>query len=192
MWFFKNFEEVDIELAELRQRHNQALESMNKTVIPENPEADQTDVEEGKNDTEKWYWKNTLIYLLLFFIGHTTENSGYVFLNWWESEIFVFSKISFSEILTNGWELGQNRLSLKARYFILENLKPIFSVRIRLEHQIRELEYEKKKLIGDFEEQIEVLKTDKKNLEKSTAELKEELEGRDQVCCKRIYKISYS
>ena len=52
MWFFKNFEEVDIELAELRQRHNQALESMNKTVIPENPEADQTDVEEGKNDTE--------------------------------------------------------------------------------------------------------------------------------------------
>ena len=52
IWLFKNFEEVDIELAELRQRHNQALESMNKTVIPENPEADQSDVEEGKNDTE--------------------------------------------------------------------------------------------------------------------------------------------
>ena len=59
--------------------------------------------------------------------------------------------------------------------------KSKISVRIRLEHQIRELEYEKKKLIGDFEEQVEVLKTDKKNLEKTTAELKEELEGRDQV-----------
>ena len=33
---------------------------MNKTVIPENPEADQSDVEEGKNDTENSK-KNTFL-----------------------------------------------------------------------------------------------------------------------------------
>ena len=76
--------------------------------------------------------------------------------------------------------------SKQVKLFHFQELEANFSVRIRLEHQIRELEYEKKKLIGDFEEQIEVLKTDKKNLEKSTAELKEELEGRDQVCYIRI------
>ena len=56
-----------------------------------------------------------------------------------------------------------------------------FLVRMRLEHQIRELEYEKKKMAGDFEEQIEVLRTEKRNNDKSNAELKEELEARDQV-----------
>ena len=54
-------------------------------------------------------------------------------------------------------------------------------VRIHLEHQIRELEYEKKKLIGDYDEKLEVLKSEKKVIEKSSAELSEELEARDQV-----------
>ena len=127
MWLFKNFEEVDIELAELRQRHNQALESMNKTVIPENPEADQSDVEEGKNDTEKRFWKITFVILFFhwpfyFFSikskSHTLENSGYVFLNWWEKFLFFSKNFLFPSILTNGWKLGQNRLIFKAPYSI--------------------------------------------------------------------------
>ena len=57
----------------------------------------------------------------------------------------------------------------------------VIIVRIRLEHQIREIEYEKKKLIGDFEEKIELLTSEKRDKEKSVAELREELEARDQV-----------
>ena len=53
-------------------------------------------------------------------------------------------------------------------------------MRIRLEHQIREVEFEKKKLEGDLEEKLEVLRTEKRSSEKQLNELKEELENRDQ------------
>ena len=102
----------------------------------------------------------------------------------WINETQIF--VSFSKFLFEDFNKWMKTGSKQVKLFHFQELEANFSVRIRLEHQIRELEYEKKKLIGDFEEQIEVLKTDKKNLEKSTAELKEELEGRDQVCYIRI------
>lgn len=73
-----------------------------------------------------------------------------------------------------------NFLQFLKGFLVLSNYFVII-VRIRLEHQIREIEYEKKKLIGDFEEKIELLTSEKRDKEKSVAELREELEARDQV-----------
>ena len=68
----------------------------------------------------------------------------------------------------------KNVSSLKRSFF------DQFLVRVRLEHQIREVEFEKKKLEGDFDEKLEVLKTEKRASEKQLNELKEELENLNQ------------
>lgn len=54
-----------------------------------------------------------------------------------------------------------------------------FSVRAKYEHQIREVEYAKKKREGELEEELEVLKSKLRHEERSSAELKEELENKE-------------
>ena len=50
--FFQKFEEVDIELAELRQRHNHTVEQMNKTVVDDSGDGDES-LEERKFSKKK-------------------------------------------------------------------------------------------------------------------------------------------
>ena len=76
--------------------------------------------------------------------------------------------------------MARRLLKKVASYIFSSLLLNIKSVRIRLEHQIREVEFEKKKLEGDLEEKLEVMRTEKRNAEKQLNELKEELENRDQ------------
>ena len=53
------------------------------------------------------------------------------------------------------------------------------SVRAKYEHQIREVEYAKKKREGELEEELEVIRGKLRHEEKTNAELKEELENKE-------------
>ena len=55
----------------------------------------------------------------------------------------------------------------------------IISVRAKYEHHIREVEYSKSKAIGEFEEEIEILKTKNRHEERKGAELQEEIENKE-------------
>ena len=62
---------------------------------------------------------------------------------------------------------------------ILTLISTRFLVRAKYEHQIREVEYAKKKREGELEEELEVIRGKLRHEEKTNAELKEELENKE-------------